>query len=36
VVVACVILGAAFWYRAHEAQVRHEQEIEQRLRDLRQ
>jgi hypothetical protein len=36
VVLACVILGAAFWYRAHEAQVRHEQEIEQRLRDLRQ
>ena len=36
VVLACLILGAAFWYRAHEAQVRHEQEIEQRLRDLRQ
>ena len=36
VLVATLILGAAFWYRAHEEHVRHEQEIEERLRDLRQ
>jgi len=35
VVLALVILGGAFWYRAHEEQVRQEQEIEQRLRVLR-
>ncbi len=34
VVVASAILGAAFWYRAHEEQVRHEREIEERLREL--
>ncbi|MFO0714968.1 MAG: hypothetical protein U0353_34330, partial [Sandaracinus sp.] len=36
VIVALLILGAAFWYRAREEQLRHELEIEQRLRDLRQ
>lgn len=35
VVLALVILGGAFWYRAREEQLRQEQEIEQRLRDLR-
>ena len=36
VLVASLILGGAFWYRAHQEQVRHEQEIDERLRDLRQ
>lgn len=35
VALAFVILGAAFWYRARAAQLRHEEEIEQRLQDLR-
>lgn len=36
VVMAVLILGSAFWYRAREEQLRHEREIEQRLHDLRQ
>ncbi len=35
IVIALLIVGFSFWYRMREADLRHEQEIERRLQDLR-